>query len=227
MKTTSHRIYILGLCICLTGCITEHFTKGTDFNTANANQIAKGTTASNAIISMFGPPLSKTPEPNGGERWIYDYETSTIKAHADYGAAKADSTGGKKTLNILFDKNGVVVNFLLDEGPTIPVNVIDNPDAKRVVTTGHDFEKSKVDQIIKGKTTAEQISSMFGVPSSKEPEVDDSQRWEYTYETLTTPHGLFSDGKSMEYTKNLKILIGSNGIVSTYTFSEGPGMIEK
>jgi outer membrane protein assembly factor BamE (lipoprotein component of BamABCDE complex) len=52
-------------------------------------------------------------------------------------------------------------------------------------TTGKDFDSSKVSQIVKGKTTADEIVAMFGTPYTKQPDADDGEKWEYFYSTST------------------------------------------
>ena len=52
-------------------------------------------------------------------------------------------------------------------------------------TTGRDFDSLKVSQIVKGKTTADEILNMFGPPSGKQPEAENAERWLYSYVTVT------------------------------------------
>jgi outer membrane protein assembly factor BamE (lipoprotein component of BamABCDE complex) len=54
--------------------------------------------------------------------------------------------------------------------------------------TGKSFNSAKVKQIIKEKTTADEIVSMFGAPFTKQPDADGGEEWEY-YSGITTTKG--------------------------------------
>ncbi len=111
-------IVFLGLCLCLWGCATAQSTAGRDFDSSKVSQIVKGKTTSDEIFAMFGTPYSKQPEVDGGERWLYSYATATAHAQAGlFGSMSTTTTGYKKNLNIIINKDKVVVNFTLDEGP--------------------------------------------------------------------------------------------------------------
>jgi hypothetical protein len=67
---------------------------------------------------MFGQPVSKQPEVDDGEKWFYSYATATAHAQSGFfGSMSTTTTGYKKNLNILLNRDKVVVNFTLDEGP--------------------------------------------------------------------------------------------------------------
>jgi outer membrane protein assembly factor BamE (lipoprotein component of BamABCDE complex) len=119
IKAITLQIVFLGLCLCLWGCATAHSTAGRDFDSTKASQIVNGKTTSDEIVTMFGTPYSKQPETDGGERWIYSYVNATAHAEGVF-VMHVTTTGTKKNLNILFNKDKIVVNFLLDEGPIDP-----------------------------------------------------------------------------------------------------------
>jgi hypothetical protein len=77
----------------------------------------KGKTTSDELITMFGTPYSKQPEADGAERWSYSYAVTTVHAQAGLFAPSVATTGYKKNLNFLINKDKVVVNFTSDEGP--------------------------------------------------------------------------------------------------------------
>jgi outer membrane protein assembly factor BamE (lipoprotein component of BamABCDE complex) len=64
-------------------------------------------------------------------------------------------------------------------------------------TTGRDFDSSKAGQIVKGKTTADEIVAMFGTPSTKQPEAGDGEKWEYFYGTTTVKSSGMTPGGAL------------------------------
>ena len=121
-------ILLLGLSLCLGGCVTTQYTAGRDFDDTKASQIVKHKTTEDEIIAMFGTPYSKEPEVDDGERWTYSYlsATSHEQDRILLAGSKVETTGTKKNLYILFDKNKVVVNFVLDKGPLDKQTTITN-----------------------------------------------------------------------------------------------------
>jgi outer membrane protein assembly factor BamE (lipoprotein component of BamABCDE complex) len=68
----------------------------------------------------------------------------------------------------------------------------------KTTTTGKDFDSSKVKQIVKGRTTAEEIVAMFGTPYTKQPDADDGEKWVYFYSTSTTKSSGMTVGGGLE-----------------------------
>lgn len=106
----------LALCLVFCGCSTVQSTSGRDFDSSKVSQIVKGKTTSNDILEMFGRPAYKQPEMDDAERWSYSFVTTT-NVVKDILVPHSDITGYKKNLNILFNKDKVVVNYTMDEGP--------------------------------------------------------------------------------------------------------------
>jgi hypothetical protein len=50
---------------------------------------------------------------------------------------------------------------------------------------GKDFDATKVSQIVKGKTTSNDLLAMFGTPYSKQPKDNDEEMWVYSYAEAT------------------------------------------
>jgi outer membrane protein assembly factor BamE (lipoprotein component of BamABCDE complex) len=220
-KRIHTEILIIIICICVTGCVTENSTSGFNFDGTKASQITKGNTTEDQVSALFGPPTSKKPEAYGAERWIYFFQTTVTKAQAGYGTTTSNAKGNEKTLNVLFDKNGIVLNFTYVEGPSTPITFIIK-DSGDVWTIGFDIDTNKVSQIIKGTTTVDQIIPLLGSPATKEPLADNSQYWVYSYLKRVSEKSLFTKEKSTAYKKELQLLINSNNIVSDVIFNEGP-----
>jgi hypothetical protein len=112
-------VVILGFCLCLWGCAWGHWTEGSVFDASDINQIVKGKTTTADLMNIFGTPYSKTPGADGGEQWYY------------YCSHNYDSVGGvpalivenksiqKNDLVVMVNKDKVVVDYKLNEGPTV------------------------------------------------------------------------------------------------------------
>ncbi len=122
-KTILLSIGVIALCLVFCGCTTVQSTSGRDFDNSKVSQIVKGKTTSNDILEMFGRPASKQPEMDDAERWSY-YFVTTTNVFKDMLDTRSDITGYKKSLNVLFNKDKVVANYTMDEGPIEKESVI-------------------------------------------------------------------------------------------------------
>ena len=114
-------VVFLSLCLCLGGCAWSHYTEGSVFDASDINQIVKGKTTTTDLMNILGTPYSKTLEADGGEQWYY------FCSH-NYGSAgvvpvpivTVETTKKQKNnLVILINKDKVVVDYKLSEGPTV------------------------------------------------------------------------------------------------------------
>ena len=122
---------------------------------------------------------------------------------------------------------------------------------------GHDFDTSQVKNIVKGRTTAAQLVTMFGEPKRKFPVhpnqpdyVKDGERWLYTYANTTTKTSLSPGGavaflllptmlapdpnmafkKATTHTtpqKLLAILLDANKVVVSYRLEVGGKIVAR
>ena len=104
------------------GCATSNYTYGRDFPSENAKQIVKGKTTSAELVRIVGEPFSKHVISETEEKWIYTYANGSSSAQSYIVTMKVKTTGQQKTLDVLL-KNGVVVNYVLNEGPMATSNV--------------------------------------------------------------------------------------------------------
>ena len=65
---------------------------------------------------------------------------------------------------------------------------------------------------------------MFGRPASKQPEMDDAERWSYYFVTTTNVFKGMLDTRSdiTGYKKSLNVLFNKDKAVANYTMDEGP-----
>ncbi|MEW8509044.1 MAG: hypothetical protein AB2598_20350 [Candidatus Thiodiazotropha sp.] len=92
-------------------------------------------------------------------------------------------------------------------------------------SVGNDFPSNNVSKIEKGKTTTMELIRLFGDPFSKTVISSTSEKWIYTYSAGTATAQSYLVKTKVEakgIQKTLDILI-ENGVVSNYTFTEGPG----
>jgi len=118
LKMFQFPVVVFALAISLVGCATTNLIEGRDFDASVTNQIVKGKTTANDIIAMLGQPYSKMPEVDDTVRWTYSYITATSHAQSGFfGGISTTLNGNKKNLYIILDKDNIVKNFTLDEGP--------------------------------------------------------------------------------------------------------------
>jgi hypothetical protein len=93
-------------------------------------------------------------------------------------------------------------------------------------TAGRDFDTYKVNQIVKGQTTSDDVIAMFGTPQSKQPKDADTVMWLYSYSEATAhAQAGFFGSREIETTgtkKVLYVLIGPDNKVVNYTLDQGP-----
>jgi len=98
------------------------------------------------------------------------------------------------------------------------------------VTTGRDFDESKVSQIKKGVTTAEGIVALYGEPDAKEIVSPNQVMWHYTY--LMEDHKIHSGmfipevEQTTGYKKRLDILLQDNTVIN-FTYVKAPVQSQK
>ncbi len=92
-------------------------------------------------------------------------------------------------------------------------------------SVGKDFSSSNVSKIEKGKTTAADLIKLFGEPFSKTVISSTGEKWIYTYSAGTASAQSYLVTTKVEtkgIQKTLDLLI-ENGVVTNFTFTEGPG----
>lgn len=98
------------------------------------------------------------------------------------------------------------------------------------VSTGRDFDETKVGQIKKGATTAGGVVALYGEPDTKEIVSANQIMWHYTY--LTEEHKIHSGLYQPEveqttgYRKNLDILL-QDDLVINFAYVKVPIQSEK
>ncbi len=91
-------------------------------------------------------------------------------------------------------------------------------------TYGNDFSSKNVSKIEKGKTTTKELVAMFGQPFMKSVISKISEKWVYSYSTGTASAQSHIVTTKVETTgmQNMLDILVENGVVSNYTFTEGP-----
>lgn len=90
-------------------------------------------------------------------------------------------------------------------------------------TVGKSFASANVTQIVKGKTTGEELIALFGEPYSKTVLSASDSKWIYMYSEGTTKaqsYILSMDVQTTGTQKMLDVLI-SNGVVVNFAYTEG------
>jgi hypothetical protein len=87
---------------------------------------------------------------------------------------------------------------------------------------GFDFPSGKINKIIKGKTTADEIIRMFGGPLSKSSVSETEEIWNYSSSdgTEIIESGFLTDEVIKTGHRKTLVIRLKNGTVSTFTFTE-------
>jgi outer membrane protein assembly factor BamE (lipoprotein component of BamABCDE complex) len=112
-------VVFLGFCLCLCGCAWNHYTEGSVFDASDTNQIVKGKTTTTDLMNMFGTPYSKTPEAGDGEQWFYFYSHNLDVAGGVPNLMVEQTTKKQQNLTILINKDKVVMDYRLSDGPIV------------------------------------------------------------------------------------------------------------
>ncbi len=104
------------ICVALIGCATRTTTTGRDFDASKIGDIKKGVTTTEAVIGLLGQPFSKSVKSEDEVIWYYTSVKATSTASLGWNTPNIKTEGHKKNLELLI-KNGLVVNYTLDEGP--------------------------------------------------------------------------------------------------------------
>ena len=111
-------------CFCLlslSGCAsTQEPSRPSTLTYASvSNQLVKGMTTKNQVMSIFGPPNITTRNAQNQDVWTYDKVSTESKAGTSYwnaillGANKANASqsASTTTLSVTFDQNGIVKDY--------------------------------------------------------------------------------------------------------------------
>jgi len=104
LKVILQPVAVIGVCLALGGC--AEMTTGRDFDAAKARQIVRRKTTAKKVLALLGSPGRTYAVKPAGEGWTYSFQS-----------AAGTPNGYRKHLTILFDKNKVVVNYWLHQGP--------------------------------------------------------------------------------------------------------------
>lgn len=87
---------------------------------------------------------------------------------------------------------------------------------------GKDFDQTKTSQIIKDKSTKDEIAKLFGQPYSKNV-TSEKETWKYFYQQITSSAQSFlvTTVKTNTQVKSLDVVF-ENGIVKDYSYTFQP-----
>lgn len=94
-------------------------------------------------------------------------------------------------------------------------------------SVGRDFSVANVGNIVKGKTTHAELVQWFGEPFSKTVVSETEEKWLYTHHAGTASAQSYVFTTKVQTTGNQKTLdvLLKNGVVTNFTFTEGPGPV--
>ncbi len=104
------------IAIALAGCATKTITSGREFDVTKIASIQKGTTTSEELIRLLGPPFTATQQPAGVVIWDYTWKKGKATTRQSSDGPVVTSSGERKTLEVLI-MNGVVQNYTYTDDP--------------------------------------------------------------------------------------------------------------
>jgi outer membrane protein assembly factor BamE (lipoprotein component of BamABCDE complex) len=112
------RIIVIALVFCLMGCASSgRFTESTSIRNETAASIAskikRGTTTKEEVVWAIGPPESSSMTASGNEQWIYNLAEG--KSAFDINARIKGVERQIKSMVVLFNKRGIVINYTFNE----------------------------------------------------------------------------------------------------------------
>jgi len=100
--------------------------------------------------------------------------------------------------------------------------------AQSSYTVGNNFATENIKQIIKGETTAKELTTLFGQPYSKYVLSENQTKWMYIYNEGTAKAQSYLFTAKIESSGTQKVLdvLLTDDVVTNYTFTEGamPGI---
>lgn len=112
-------LVFLGFCLCLWGCAWNHYTEGSVFDASDINQIVNGKTTTTDLMNILGTPYAKTPAADGGEQWLYYCSNNSDVIGGVPSLMIEKSQKKRKNLAVLVNKEGVVADYTLSDGPVV------------------------------------------------------------------------------------------------------------
>lgn len=97
--------------------------------------------------------------------------------------------------------------------------------ATSTFTMGRQFPTDNVANIVKGQTTAQEITQMFGEPLTKTVLSDSAENWNYSYYTGSAHAQSYLVSMKVDSQSNQTVLnvVLRDGVVTNYTFTQGAG----
>jgi outer membrane protein assembly factor BamE (lipoprotein component of BamABCDE complex) len=94
---------------------------------------------------------------------------------------------------------------------------------RKTFDDGFDFPSEKVNKIVKGKTTGDEIIQMFGGPLGKSEILENEEQWRYFYSTgiEVKESGFLTDEERSTRRRKTLVILLKNGVVTNFTYTEG------
>ncbi|MEO0797538.1 MAG: hypothetical protein AAFX93_20520 [Verrucomicrobiota bacterium] len=108
-------LYSILMCLLIVGCATS----GKEINVAQVENIEKGKTTYTEMVEMFGPPQwGGLVNGNRAANWYFMRTASHGKNFIPiYGAFDSSMDVDHQRLDVQFDENDVVENFVFSDNP--------------------------------------------------------------------------------------------------------------
>lgn len=133
---------------------------------------------------------------------------------------KSTGTAIRKLLSLYIKDNHMKLDFIVMVSLTV---LLLSGCATSSYSVGENFASENVSQIIKGKTTSDELIALLGEPYSKTVLSDTDEKWLYMYsegQAEAQSYIVSMDVKTTGTQKVLDVLI-SDGVVVNFAYTEG------
>jgi hypothetical protein len=97
--------------VMILSCATKHYAVGKDFDETLIPKIEKNITTQEELLAMFGEPYVKSILSEQEQKWLYHYESGSLKAQSFVLTTKVKTIWGRKKVLKILLREGIVVDY--------------------------------------------------------------------------------------------------------------------
>ncbi len=92
-------------------CAIKHYSVGKDFDETLIPRIEKNRTTQEELLAMFGEPYVKSILSEQEQKWLYHYESGSLKAQSFVLITKVKTIASRKKVLKVLLRDGIVVDY--------------------------------------------------------------------------------------------------------------------
>jgi hypothetical protein len=97
--------------VMILSCATKHYSVGKDFDETLIPYIEKNITTQDVLLAMFGEPYVKSILSEQEQKWLYHYESGSLKSQSFVLTTKVKTIWGRKKVLKVLLRDGIVVDY--------------------------------------------------------------------------------------------------------------------